>query len=1112
MKSTPPRSSDEARDREIATLRATLQATEQRLRELTANARVEAASAPDAGPKLRPAGKPLTQAKGEKSRPVQDDLPARNLAETVRELAASTALLRLFIQHTPAAIAMLDTQMHYIQTSERWMQDYRLDGQTIIGKSHYEIFPDAPPRWKAIHERVLAGQVERCEEDPFPRADGTIEWLQWEARPWFKAEREIGGIVLFTQIITRRKEAERAMRESHEKFQQLVDHITDAFWIRSPDFGEVHYVSPAFERIWGRSVASLYASPRQWVNFIFPEDREKVVTSFKGLTADEPNLEIEYRIVRPSGEIRWVRVRGFQVRDAENHLIRHIGIVTDITARRQVAIELEKSLEEFRTLAESMPQIVWITQSDGWNIYFNQQWMDYTGLTLEESLGQGWKKAFHPEDQQRAGDAWQQAAEVHGIYSIECRLRRADGAYRRWLVRGVPQLDAAGKILKWFGTCTDVNDLKLAEESLGLLSSAIEQAGDSIVITNAELNVPGPTILFVNPAYTKMTGYTAQEAIGKNPRMLHGPRTDRSVLKRLRESLERGEVFQGQVINYRKDGTEFDMEWQITPLRDAAGKIGHFVAIQRDITQRKLAEQALRASEQRFKAFFEQAAVGVALADATTGRFFQVNQRLCEIVGRGRDELEQLTFAGISHPQDIEHDVELAQQIQRGPLREYKHERRFLRKDGTEVWVDLTVSAMWGPGATPDYFIAVAQDITERKKLEEQVRQAQKLEAIGTLAGGIAHDFNNILTAISGYTELSQMRLQENPDVRSYLDAVAKATSRATRLVQQILTFSRRQPLERHPLQLLPVVSEALQLLRATIPSTIEFQTSLPTNAPVVLADAGQIHQLLMNLGTNAWHAMKDRTGRLRITLERWVVDATQAARESQLRPGIYARIAVSDTGSGMDPATLKRIFEPFFTTKPSGEGTGLGLAVVHGIMDGHDGAVTVRSEVGAGTDFHLYFPAYAGDASTAVIEGGTIASGHGERILFVDDEEMLVQFGQRVLAAMGYEVEVTTKPDVALALVRADPRRFALVMTDYTMPHMTGLMLAAELRQIRPGLPVILMTGYGQALTTEGVGAAGIGELLHKPFTMAALGGAVHAALHPRPSTRSPYSSRAPY
>jgi CheY-like chemotaxis protein/two-component sensor histidine kinase len=328
---------------------------------------------------------------------------------------------------------------------------------------------------------------------------------------------------------------------------------------------------------------------------------------------------------------------------------------------------------------------------------------------------------------------------------------------------------------------------------------------------------------------------------------------------------------------------------------------------------------------------------------------------------------------------------------------------------------------------------------------------------------------------------------------------VLQASSRAADLVRQILTFSRQERVERRLIQLRPIVAETIKLLRASIPSTIEFNVSLATNAPAVLADATQIHQILMNLGTNAWHAMKGRPGRLEIKLERCPIDAAQAAVQSRLRPGLYARVSVSDTGCGMDQAAQRRIFEPFFTTKPPGEGTGLGLSVVHGIMDSHDGAVTVYSHLGEGTVFHLYFPEHAGEVTEVGTDGDPVPIGNGERILFVDDEELLARLGENTLTALGYEVECATKPVEALAIVRADPQRFALVLTDQTMPEMTGIFLATQIRLIRPELPVILMTGFSIGLGQDQIDASGILQVLVKPMSIHSLGVAVHAALAPQ-------------
>lgn len=385
----------------------------------------------------------------------------------------------------------------------------------------------------------------------------------------------------------------------------------------------------------------------------------------------------------------------------------------------------------------------------------------------------------------------------------------------------------------------------------------------------------------------------------------------------------------------------------------------------------------------------------------------------------------------------------------------------------------------------------------ERQQLADQFRQAQKMEAIGTLAGGIAHDFNNVLAAINGYTELAKWEMEENPVAAGYLASVLQGTKRAGDLVRQILAFSRRQELERKPLQLRVAIEDALKLLRSTIPTTIEFEVSLASDLPHVLADSTQVHQIVMNLCTNAAHAMRDRAGRLTINLETVEVEPELVDRLPNLRVGRYVRLSVTDTGHGMDEATQSRIFEPFFTTKGPGEGTGLGLAVVYGIMQSHEGAISVYSRLGEGTTFHLYFPAYVGAKSEIAHEISAIPRGQGQRVLYVDDEELIAVMGQKILERLGYVVEARTSAAAALAAIRLEPNAYALVFTDQTMPGMTGIALAAKIRALRPDLPIILTTGYSASLTNESVQRMGIRKLLLKPLTVEALASAAHAALN---------------
>jgi len=423
-------------------------------------------------------------------------------------------------------------------------------------------------------------------------------------------------------------------------------------------------------------------------------------------------------------------------------------------------------------------------------------------------------------------------------------------------------------------------------------------------------------------------------------------------------------------------------------------------------------------------------------------------------------------------------------------------EYRFLHKDGSTRWVDDQCRLIRDLDGRPLEFIGSWTDITDRKLLEIQLHQAQKMQAIGTLAGGIAHDFNNILTAIGGHAELASMALPENDPVHQHLEVVLQATQRAIALVRQILTFSRQQRVERKVISLESVVDEVLDLLRATLPATIEFETSFATDTPDILADASQIHQIIMNLGTNALYAMKGQSGRLTFKLENFFVDADLVEEKLNLQIGHYVRLSVSDTGCGMDEATLARIFEPFFTTKPVGDGTGLGLSVVYGIMQSHDGTVTAYSHPGNGTTFHLYFPAYLKIGSTQIAEPTEAPRGQGERILYVDDEEVLADLGKLILERLGYIVSICTNPVMALDSVRAAPDAYDLVITDQTMPGLTGTRLAEQIQAIRSNLPIILTTGNIATLTPWENKAVGYKAVLLKPPTFKSLGTLVHRVL----------------
>jgi PAS domain S-box-containing protein len=385
--------------------------------------------------------------------------------------------------------------------------------------------------------------------------------------------------------------------------------------------------------------------------------------------------------------------------------------------------------------------------------------------------------------------------------------------------------------------------------------------------------------------------------------------------------------------------------------------------------------------------------------------------------------------------------------------------------------------------------VGMSRDVTDRKDAEELLRRTQKMEALGTLAGGIAHDFNNVLLAINGNARLAVADLPPEHPAQESLTEIAKAGARATDLVRRILSFSRPQEPKRDTLHLRPVVEEALKLLRSTLPAMIDIECDFGADVPAVSADAGQIHQVMLNLITNAAHAIGDKVGTVKIALDSVRVDAQMVHLSADLHEGRYARLKISDDGCGMDKRTVERIFDPFFTTKPAGQGTGLGLSVVHGIMRGHQGAITVYSQPRKGTSFHLYFPAVQSAVSVEPAQTGAADRVRGEHVLYVDDETTLVHLATRTLGRLGYRVTGHDDPQQALTEFTAHPQDFDAVVTDLSMPGMSGFELARALLAVRPDIPLVMTSGYVRPQDEETARSIGVRAVILKPSTVEELG-----------------------
>jgi PAS domain S-box-containing protein len=512
--------------------------------------------------------------------------------------------------------------------------------------------------------------------------------------------------------------------------------------------------------------------------------------------------------------------------------------------------------------------------------------------------------------------------------------------------------------------------------------------------------------------------------------------------------------------------------------------------------------KALMASTNRYKTLFESAGDAIFVMDFN-GQIIDGNRVACEKLRLSRHDMPNKTTMDIITPEHALFWPERMDELRR--LRHIIFETELKAEDGAVVPVEASCRAIEYDNQPA--VLTIARDITERieaekekAKLRAQLRQAQKMEAIGTLAGGIAHDFNNILQSIFGYTEIASIHASQGKNPSEALENILTASQRAKGLINQILSFSRQSEQEKQAVQINLIVKEVLKLIRASLPATIEIKGSNLNNDAVVEADPIQIHQVMMNLCSNAQHAMRENGGVLEVKLSDIEIDKDKAAQCGGIQEGSYSELTIRDTGHGIPQEYMDRIFDPYFTSKEKGEGTGLGLAVVHGIISSHGGAITVESKIGQGTTFHILFPKRK-QTTTPRHPATTGISGRREgteRILFIDDEPALIDIGKEILSSLGYRVTACTSSEEALQLFKDRPEGFDLVITDQTMPDMTGDLLAQEVMRIRPETPVILFTGYSDIVSRERYSELGIRDCLMKPLTRKDLGESIRRIFDP--------------
>ncbi|MEW6602455.1 MAG: PAS domain-containing protein, partial [Nitrospirota bacterium] len=829
-----------------------------------------------------------------------------------------------------------DRDMKYIYVSDNYLEQYKVKEKDVIGKHHYDVFPDLPQKWRDVHQRVLAGAIERGDEDPYDREDGSVDWTRWECRPWYEYNGSIGGLIVYTEVITERVVRENALRSSEEQLRLAVYGGSVGIW--------------------------------EW-----------------DIATDRLEWNDQLKII--------------------------FGLPADIT-----------------------------------------------GLTLDKFMA-----AIHPEDLAGTEKAFRTALERKIEFRREYRIIWPEGSVH-WIVAiGRGFYDPAGLPLRMLGCALDITERKLAEEALRIS----EERFRSIVSTSQEwiwAIDSSNSHTFSNPAVEKILGYHPDEIIGHDALHLLHAEDLPMVRKLVARCIKQKTGWSNLVLRWKhRDGSWRYLESNAVPMFDNTGALSGFQGSDRDITERKIAEKTLKESEDRLKEAQSIAKIGNWEYIPHSGSLWWSDETY-RIFGLSPGEIAPSVtdLLKMIHPDDRE---TLRDQIE--SALPYRSDYRIFLNNKTEKYLHEEVKIEYDRDGRPIRFRGTVQDITERKqadeekeKLQAQLLQAKKLEAVGRLAGGIAHDFNNILSAIVGYAHLMLIKMRDDDPHRLNIEHILASSEKAANLTKSLLTFSRKHIMQMRNENINDIVSGMTLILERILGEDIDLKVITAHSDLIVNADRNQLELVLMNLSANARDAMPEG-GTLTITTDQTVIDDTFIRTFKLGSEGTYAVLSVVDTGTGMDKKTRENIFDPFFTTKEVGKGTGLGLAMIYGTVKDHDGFISVESDPGEGTAFRIYLPISESRGKvTAKMEPAAVRGGT-ETVLLVEDDEAVRNSTSGLLKAYGYTVLEAVNAKHALNLFMENREIIRLVISDMIMPGRSGIDLYNDLSREATEIKILFISGY---------------------------------------------------